>query len=197
MAPADRERFGRSCDALVHGGILTLLIFSPLAFGAVHPWARGTAQLLIAGMLLTWGAKLLRCGTTTAAMVRLRHWWAPPAVFGLLVLFQTVPLPPAVIRVLSPQTYALYRDNVPGWPSAQMFEVLDRTLEAGGDPDGALDPAPAVAVEDGNGVSSAQLRALVAPLRARGRWRPLSLYDERSADELVQFAALSTLFFCS
>ena len=36
--------------------------------------------------------------------------WIPVALFVLLVLFQMVPLPPLVLKHVSPSTYRLYQD---------------------------------------------------------------------------------------
>ena len=36
--------------------------------------------------------------------------WIPVALFVLLVLFQMVPLPAGVLKVVSPATYALYEE---------------------------------------------------------------------------------------
>ena len=39
--------------------------------------------------------------------------WIPAALFVLLVLFQMVPLPAVVLKVVSPATYELYDEMLP------------------------------------------------------------------------------------
>ena len=39
--------------------------------------------------------------------------WIPVALFVLLVLFQMIPLPAVVLKVVSPATYALYEEMLP------------------------------------------------------------------------------------
>ncbi|MBY0279857.1 hypothetical protein K2Z84_31360, partial [Candidatus Binatia bacterium] len=45
------------------------------------------------------------------------------AAFVTLGLLTTVPLPPALLSVLSPRAYELYRDMLPGWPGAGGWDV--------------------------------------------------------------------------
>ena len=49
--------------------------------------------------------------------------WIPVALFVLLVLFQMVPLPAGVLKVVSPMTYELYEEILP--------EVRGRKSEVG------------------------------------------------------------------
>ena len=39
--------------------------------------------------------------------------WIPVALFVLLVLFQMVPLPAGILKVVSPATYELYEEMLP------------------------------------------------------------------------------------
>ena len=47
--------------------------------------------------------------------------WIPVALFVLLVLFQMVPLPAGVLKVVSPATYELYEET--GFRERQRSEV--------------------------------------------------------------------------
>jgi O-antigen ligase/Tfp pilus assembly protein PilF len=44
--------------------------------------------------------------------------------FLVLALFQIVPLPPALMRVISPSTYLLYQRTLPGWPKTVPYEHI-------------------------------------------------------------------------
>jgi len=99
---------------LVYTATLALLIFAPLAFGAMHVWAYTVIEIgvffLLALYLLD---QMLRKGG--------RVEWVKTPVNWVLVAFlaviglQMVPMPPAVVKFLSPLTYADKR---------QMLDVL-------------------------------------------------------------------------
>ena len=40
----------------------------------------------------------------------------PAVLFVVLLVFQIAPLPPSLMRVISPATYRLYATSFPGWP---------------------------------------------------------------------------------
>jgi hypothetical protein len=58
--------------------------------------------------------------------------WIPVALFVLLVLFQMVPLPAGVLRVVSPATYELYEEMLPEVWKNQKSEVRSQKLEGQG-----------------------------------------------------------------
>ncbi len=45
----------------------------------------------------------------------------PIIFFIVFVFFQLIPLPPVAIKLLSPETYNLYRESLPGWPDTVTF----------------------------------------------------------------------------
>ena len=49
--------------------------------------------------------------------------WIPVALFVLLILFQMVPLPAGVLKVVSPATYELYEEILPEVEKRQKAEV--------------------------------------------------------------------------
>jgi len=205
MPATGRERFGRQCDLLVHGGIVLLLIFSPLAFGAVHAWPLAIVEALSAFLLMVWAAKLLVCGSTDEANRRVRRWGAPLLCFGAVVLLELLPLPPPVLRLVSPHTYSLYRDNLPGWPEQAAFDELSRTvsaLRASQARPPQLGPLPSVSATDAVAASAlapevTRVERLAGRLSPSAAWRPLSIYRYRTGAELLRMAALSAVFFCS
>jgi hypothetical protein len=205
MSPVQRERFGRRCDALVHGGVIALLVFTPLAFGSVHAWAQAIMELLTAALVIVWGSKALVCGSTTAANDRLRSWSFPMLCFGAIAVAQLLPLPPAVLRVLSPSTYALYRDHLPGWPDGEPFSHLDPIVAALRDNAGRtpqVGPLASVSDQPDAAVASAapmvdELTAVVQRMPSMSRWRPLSIYRYRDVEELLRMLTYSAVFFFS
>jgi len=86
---------------------LFLIMFSPLAFGAVEPWSLFIMEITA---LLALTIMLIRNIQNRKPLADI------PGLIPLLALlsymgFQLLPLPPGLIRILSPETYALYRDS--------------------------------------------------------------------------------------
>lgn len=92
----------------VCGGIL---VFAPLAFGAVHPWAYFTVGLVVAALsLVLLGRGLWDLWGRPGGVPR--PWPAPPlgwvfALLGLLLLCQTLPWPQGLVGRLSPMALEL------------------------------------------------------------------------------------------
>lgn len=83
--------------------LLFVLFFAPLAFGAVEPWSRAVAECAaLAGLALA-----LRRRTAGGAL-RLRRMpgTLPLLLFLGLIALQLAPLPPALLRALSPAAHA-------------------------------------------------------------------------------------------
>lgn len=94
-------------DRLVEAGAHALLVFTPLAFGAVQPWAQAVVALVVLAMAAVW------------VLGSVRHWELrvtlppgslPAALFLGLVWAQTVPLPGTLVETLSPRAAAAHRE---------------------------------------------------------------------------------------
>ena len=131
------------CDRTVTGGILFLILFTPFAFGAVHPWAFSIMEALIFLLVVVWMTKITivrgqGLGVSSHFDFGNSNFKTSPLAFALplalflvLVLFQMIPLPPAFLRVLSPQTHELYTRSLPGWPSEIPYANLVGGIEQG------------------------------------------------------------------
>lgn len=91
-------------DTAIHGVLVALLLFLPLALGTVHAWSE-LVYVAGAGVLgLCFALKLLL--QRDAAIVR--TWaYAPVLLILLLAVVQLIPLPTGLVRVLSPNTAAM------------------------------------------------------------------------------------------
>jgi O-antigen ligase len=77
-------------DHVLLGGLLVLLIFAPLAFGAVEEWSVFVLRLGAVGLISLW---VLQQVLRTEIDLVLSPLFIPSAVFGLLLLLQsTLPL---------------------------------------------------------------------------------------------------------
>ena len=123
-------------DAIIEKGIIFLLIFTPLAFGTVQPWSIAVMEIIAFTLFFLYLIKKILQNPPSSLR-------PPPSVlcpylssvishpssafnhhlpsalcllFFLLCLFQMLPLPEALLKVISPSSLATYRDfgNSPG-----------------------------------------------------------------------------------
>jgi O-antigen ligase len=86
----------------------SLLIFAPLAYGAVHPWAYFTVALTVSALslvLLTFGLFKIWAGPKENRFLPYPPLWWLAVGLGMLVFLQVVPWPQGVIRWLSPAAW--------------------------------------------------------------------------------------------
>ncbi len=113
----------QALDITIHYGLIALLIWTPLAFGTVHPWAYALMEIHIFLLVAAWMAQWLvnlhhRQSTFCLQSPFVRTPFALPlALFIILLVFQLTPLPPAMLNWLSPTTYELYSLFLPDWPN--------------------------------------------------------------------------------
>lgn len=93
-------------DRLVEAGVLFLLIFTPLAYGTVEPWSEAIAELLILGMVAAWIVGML---SRWELRIELPSGWLPATLFLALVLVQAMPLPSALVELISPRALSLHQ----------------------------------------------------------------------------------------
>ncbi|MCP4267899.1 MAG: O-antigen ligase family protein [Candidatus Brocadiaceae bacterium] len=160
-------------NKIIEWGIIFLIAFTPIAFGAVHPWAYTFMELTICFLIIIWIIRLAKINLKKRATTcqnlnppgklgrtgrrgkyresRIQHPVSsienpassiqhressiqhPPSIINRLgfiktplnipiiifiglILFQLVPLPPGVLKFISPNTYQLYKTTTPGWP---------------------------------------------------------------------------------
>lgn len=150
------------CDLFLNAGTVILLIFTPLAFGAVHVWAFSLMEMGTFFLIIVWMGKLLLQGVspdfirTTIALAS--SGALPFLLFVGLVLFQLVPLPPGLLRVLSPATYQLYETALPGWPHQEPFTDLPEIIN----PTNSTNPSPWLSLSVYREVSQVELLKLVS-----------------------------------
>lgn len=139
---------------LIFGGVGTILVFAPLAYAAVHPWAYFTAGLIVAVLSLAIMANwlyLLWIHPQGELVVPYPPMWWLPLGLGLIVLFQVIPWPQGVVRWLSPSAlairalgngyglanfiplslnpYATILESLKEWPAVTLFFVIIFTVK--------------------------------------------------------------------
>jgi O-antigen ligase len=104
-------------DRLIEGGVLFLLVFTPLAYGTVQPWSEAIAELVVLGMAVTYVLAMLR---HWEIRVELPPGWLPAALFLALVIFQAA-------AGLSLDSHATWREALKLLAVAAFFLVCYNT----------------------------------------------------------------------
>jgi O-antigen ligase len=93
------ERLDRAMEWL----LVALLVFMPLAFGAVEAWSEEVVLLLAAALSVCFCARMI-----VAPDRALTRTWAyvPVAAFVAVTILQLIPLPLGLLRLVSPNTAA-------------------------------------------------------------------------------------------
>ena len=163
-----------------------------------------TVEVVIFLLLLTWQlATIVRRSSLTrqlpASLV------LPCGVFLALLLFQLTPMPPAVLRILSPNTYRLYSLSLRGWPQQQPYSfILAKAQATPESVQGQTAVAGAKAASKASADDDAS-PSLVQPnhehIIDRGgwsnsfNWRQLSIAPSLSKPALLKILAYGSLFF--
>jgi O-antigen ligase/tetratricopeptide (TPR) repeat protein len=158
-------------DRLLLAGLLFLVVFSPLAIGSVNPWAFCTVEAVIFSLAIVWMVRLA-VEDAPQSFGGMRPFLTPALLFVGLVIFQLLPLPPAVERLVSPSTYRLYATSLPGWPERDPY------------------PEPAVAPS-----SPAHPARQMGSAGANLRWRPISIAPRLTGASLLKVLSYGCLFF--
>jgi len=157
-------------NKIIEWGIIFLIVFTPIAFGTVHPWAYTLMELTICFLIIIWIIRLAlinikKTSTNKYRASSIEHRASgienressliipeslnpsipksslvnrfgfiktplniPIILFIGLILFQLVPLPPGVLKLISPNTYQLYQTTSPGWPDGVPFYEPNQQL---------------------------------------------------------------------
>jgi hypothetical protein len=108
------RQLNRTCkiaDSAFCWVIAALICLPPFALGAVHPWPSAIVEVLAALLivLLALKLRLMPARDRESGIKRWRLQTVPIFLLAGLFIFQLIPLPPAVIQVISPSTYNIYR----------------------------------------------------------------------------------------
>jgi O-antigen ligase/tetratricopeptide (TPR) repeat protein len=199
-------------DRIVTGGIVFLLLLSPLAFGSVHPWSFAVMQAAIFLLVMLWAGRSLAASRSEPSRSALapdaaRMAWQlglPLSLFFLLLLLQLLPLPPGMLQMVSPSTFDLYSRTLPGWPARAPYSPV-LTVAGNGQAEAhkpAFLPTPdelragvAIPFDAPNTPASepspTSHRFSVFP----ETWFPLSLAPSRTRIEILKLASFTAVFF--
>jgi O-antigen ligase/tetratricopeptide (TPR) repeat protein len=115
---SERQRRLNISGKLALWTVVLLVVLSPLPEGSAEPWALATDESVIFGLIALWMIPLT-CGTGSNDVSARGHNLPLPLIFFVIVVtMQLVPMPPPMLRIVSPATYRLYELSVHGWPRA-------------------------------------------------------------------------------
>ncbi|MGH7780006.1 MAG: O-antigen ligase family protein [Candidatus Binataceae bacterium] len=192
-------------------GVLLLVVLSPLPMGAVHPWAFISIELTICALVVLWMAKTAFCAPIQfqPALANLAPIALPLGLFVAFAALALLPLPPTLLRAISPATYSMYAKSLPGWPHEAPYSAMSRlpNRNAAEHLDVVL-PTPQEAAK-GAAIpqphqsalgpdKSAATSAVIVPDSASdfaSRWRPLSFAPELTLELVLKLAAYAAFFF--
>jgi tetratricopeptide (TPR) repeat protein len=201
-------------DRIVIGAVITLMVASPLALGGVRRAAFTNLEALALIAFIAWMAKVWY---ERPAPVRLRiprgEFWRlalPVCALGGLLVFQLIPLPARILRVIAPATHRLYRVSFPGWPALSPYQTLapiwtipaaaPATAGPAGISDAPSGPSDGHPGADATAARSAlRSNRLVAPpippLALRWHWQTLSLAPAATVSGGLEGLVMAVLFF--
>jgi Flp pilus assembly protein TadD len=175
----------------VRAGLGVLLLCTPLAFGTVHLWAFSLMEAAMFFLALVWMTKLLilawqkprsgQCVSVFMARGMDSVMW-PLWLFVGFGALQLVPLPPALLSQLSPATYTLYAQSLPGWP--QQMPYADRVTEEKSE----------ITVSEVKYPTAVQVSALMPTSTTVDTRLPLSVAPTLTYSTLLKLLAYATLF---
>jgi O-antigen ligase len=160
--------------------LLAPVLLLPWAFGGVEIWAfRSAASLLVAAACVS----LWKRGWPGWGWRPGNAWLLPAFLLALWGALQLLPLPPAALRVVSPEAYRLYDAAFPGYDGSPVADPLVALEEqALGRLEGAHDWPPAE--------SPAPAASLSAPDCLDRSWRSISIRPSATQERLAWYVAL-------
>ena len=106
-------------DRIFGASVFCLILFSPLAFGSVYPSTYRWVEAGCFGLFALWMLKAPTVAPASRARSNAslaRALGIPLGLLIVLIAFQAIPLPPRVLRVVSPATYRQYSRIYVDWP---------------------------------------------------------------------------------
>lgn len=166
---------------IIDGGLIGLIIFTPLPKGSIGVFYFSIMELVIFGLLLIWCIRGISGAgskntivTDERASFGFTSLYIPILLLILFVVFQLYPLPSKNLKAFSPGTDRLYEELLPFYPNGETDNIKEDDPFSGGD-----EPFYTA------------LPFISAP-RTR---RSLSLYGHSTREYLFKILAFAGLFF--
>jgi hypothetical protein len=128
----------RSCDAIIRWGLVSLIAFTPLAFGTVEAWSIALMEWGVTSLLLVAVARRVLAGPPRdrSRFATGVEW--PLGLFLGLVLLQLVPLPRTLVGWIAPGSASVHRMALAppegGMTTREDYDAVRAALELGPSP---------------------------------------------------------------
>jgi hypothetical protein len=109
----------RICRKIIENGLLALIVFSPLPAGSVNEWSILIIELAAAVLTVVYFLMDVPPHLNVRLIPRLRRLRSVFAGLFAFILLQVVPLPVALVKILSPHAVSLQREFSPGFAAAK------------------------------------------------------------------------------
>ena len=114
-------------EKIIELGLMFVILFTPLAFGSVYVWAFSIMEIIVFSMLIV---LVVRKGLMHGQQISFPFFF-PIIAFLALILIQMTPLPPPMVKLLSPKTYELYCQTLDGYPKEMREDRGERQIIEG------------------------------------------------------------------
>jgi O-antigen ligase/tetratricopeptide (TPR) repeat protein len=120
--------FSRLCEWIALVLLMVVVLLSPLPAGSTDLRACLLIERAVSLAAIALAAGLIARGRDGPSVPFALLWCLVPlGLFLAFVWIQQIPIPPPVLRIVSPGTYELYLKTLPGWPTAAPYhDVLAR-----------------------------------------------------------------------
>jgi len=194
-------------DRIIEYGIIFLIVFTPLAMGTVLPWSITTMGVTVCFLVIICIIKLIfiKIKKNSTSLTPQSHNYQssftinrfgltktplniPIIIFIGLIVFQLIPLPPGFLKVVSPNTYDLYRNTLPGWPdkSPPLSGQLPSDPEL---PPTSVSETAIFNLEEYSNKTSIQKKHIL-----NSNWMPISIYPYATKMELSSILIFIGMF---
>ena len=113
----------QTCRKVIEFGVIGLVVFSPLPAASVHEWSILVIQLTaIALTIIFFGG--IRESRDESPLSNALRWPKYLFVgFWIIIIFQLIPFPKWITRILSPNTYAFHELHAPDFSSVKFMSL--------------------------------------------------------------------------
>lgn len=100
--------------------LIFLVIFSPLFYGSLAPLPLSIIQFTSFILLVLW---LLKLFFTQPCKINYPSSLPFMILFFSIAVFQLLPLPPSLLKIISPKTFFLYQEYLPNFSSSHFYPL--------------------------------------------------------------------------
>ncbi len=202
----------RILDRIFQALLFGLIFLAPLAFGSVYPWAYRAVEAGCFGLFAVWMLKLRMLASSVGEVPAppdaklVRSLGVPLGLLLLFIAFQSLPLPPAALRIISPATYSQYERIFSDWPDhapgADLASIDESKKARPPQPKPGASTVPSTKIEVLQGAAATPIGSageikpgLAVPAIYSTRWRPLTIAWPLTNTGLIGAFAIAALLF--